>query len=76
MNTLNELKIIFEHIFNVNNINISLNTPIGGLEGWDSFKNVEILIACEDNFNIRFSSQEIDSIASIGSLVQLIEKKR
>jgi acyl carrier protein len=47
----------------------------GDIPGWDSFKNVEILLACENKFNIRFRSKEIDSMRTVGDLVAAIELK-
>ena len=47
----------------------------GDIRGWDSFKNVEILLACEAEFDIRFRSKEIDRIRSIGDLMEICQGK-
>lgn len=47
----------------------------GDIRGWDSFKNVEILLACEAKFDIRFRSKEIDRIRSIGDLMDICQDK-
>lgn len=47
----------------------------GALDGWDSFANVEILLACEEKWNIRFKAAEIDELRSVGDLVRAIEAK-
>jgi len=47
----------------------------GDIRGWDSFKNVEILLACEAEFEIRFRSKEIDRIRSIGDLIDICDEK-
>jgi acyl carrier protein len=50
-------------------------TTAADLEEWDSYKQVDIIIATEDKYNIKLSTREIDSLASIGDLVRLIETK-
>jgi acyl carrier protein len=47
----------------------------GALEGWDSFANVEILLACEARWGFTFAVAEIDGIRSVGDLARTIEAK-
>jgi acyl carrier protein len=47
----------------------------GALEGWDSFANVEILLACEARWGFTLGVAEIDGIRSVGDLVRTIEAK-
>lgn len=66
---------IFSDIFNRSNLELAPGMKTGDIEGWDSFKNVEILIACETRWGIRFSSREIDQIRTLGDLKGCIEAK-
>jgi len=66
---------IFQEIFSNPGLSISMQMKTGDIPGWDSFKNVEILLACEKKFSIRFRSKEIDIIRTIGDLVALIDVK-
>ena len=47
----------------------------GSIDGWDSFANVEILLACETHWGIHFTASEIDGIRSFGDLVRAVEAK-
>ena len=47
----------------------------GSVDGWDSFANVEILLACEARWGIQFSASEIDRIRSFGDLVCAVGAK-
>lgn len=47
----------------------------GAHPAWDSFANVEILMRCEETWNIRFTSAEVDRMLDIGQLVQTIASK-
>lgn len=43
--------------------------------GWDSYKQVNILIALEEKFSVKFRSREIDKLANVGDLVRLLGEK-
>ena len=46
-----------------------------GVQGWDSFKQIEIIIAAEERFGVKFRTREMDSLNNVGDLVQLIASK-
>lgn len=43
--------------------------------GWDSFKQIEIIMATEERYNIRFSTRELDSLQSVGDLIRVVAGK-
>ena len=45
------------------------------VEGWDSFKQIEIIIAVEQQFSIHLTPREIDGLSCVGDLVTVIAKK-
>jgi len=75
MNSFEVVNNLFINIFNDPTINLLPNMQTGDIPGWDSFKNVEILLACEKEFNIRFRSKEIDAMRTVGDLAAAIELK-
>jgi acyl carrier protein len=66
---------IFQTAFKQPKLMVHSKMITGDLPGWDSFKNVEILMACETRFGIRFRSKEIDAITSVGDLIAACEQK-
>jgi acyl carrier protein len=42
---------------------------------WDSFKQIEIIIAVEELFSIKFRTRELDTLRNVGDLVELIGNK-
>lgn len=66
---------IFHEAFGDESIVLSAGTTAADVEGWDSFKQVEILVDCEERFCIKFSTREIDSLDDVGRLVALIAAK-
>ena len=43
--------------------------------GWDSFKQIEIVMACEEQWKIRFSTRELDGLRCVGDLARTIATK-
>jgi len=66
---------IFREIFEMPELALEDTMSTGDIEGWDSFKNVEILILCEAKFQIELDANEIDSVRTIADLVNTIDKK-
>jgi len=66
---------LFRDLFMRDDIVLTPETVAADVEGWDSYKQVEIIIATEDQYGIKMSTREIDSLTSIGDLARLIETK-
>jgi acyl carrier protein len=50
-------------------------TTAEDVEEWDSLSHVQLVVALEKSFNIKFTSREILSWDNIGDLVDCISKK-
>lgn len=46
------------------------------VEGWDSLGNVQVFLAIEQRFRVRFSAAEIGSVKNIGEMAAMIERKK
>jgi acyl carrier protein len=42
------------------------------VDGWDSFKQIEIILATETRFGIRLTTKEIDNLSCVGDLAAVI----
>jgi acyl carrier protein len=69
---LAQVEQIFREVFADSALRLSPDMVTGDLPGWDSFRNVEILLACEAAWGIQFSSAQIDRIRSVADLVRTI----
>ena len=56
--------------------NITAEADFTKFKGCDSLAQVEIVIACEDEFNIAISDEESEVSTSLYALNRLIEKKK
>jgi acyl carrier protein len=44
------------------------------LPGWDSFRSVETVLACESRFSVRIAARQLDEIQTIGDLVSVCSR--
>jgi len=70
-----QLNGIFNELFFRDDIVLKPETFSNDIEGWDSYKYVEILLTVEDRFSIKIPNREIEELRSIGDLVGLIISK-
>ncbi len=52
------------------------STVASDVPGWDSLSHVEIIVAVEKQFKIRFTSKEIQTFKNVGVMCELIAAKR
>jgi acyl carrier protein len=69
------LEDIFHDVFMQDDIKLSPQMTAKDVSGWDSFKQIEIIIAIESQYHIKFSTRELDSLLSVGDLVRVIASK-
>lgn len=72
---LDQLTQIFREIFDNNDITLNMDTTAEDIEGWDSFNHINIIVAAETRFSIKFATAEIEGLRNVGELVELIAKK-
>ena len=60
---------------NDKDIKIDNETTADQTEGWDSFNHINIVVAIEQHFGIKFKTAEIESLRNVGELVHLIARK-
>jgi acyl carrier protein len=57
------------------NLVVTMRTTAEDIEGWDSFNHVNIVVAIESEFGIKFNAAEVEQLRAVGEFVNLIEKK-
>lgn len=46
------------------------------LAAWDSVRQVDVVLAVEDAFGIGLTTAEIESLRSVGALVEILRRRR
>ena len=75
MNTQEILNGIFRQVFDDDTIQISPEMTANDIDGWDSLSHVNLIVAVESKFNIRFNQKELLTFKNIGDLLRSIESK-
>jgi acyl carrier protein len=70
--TLNQ---VFREVFDNDDINIAPDTTANDIDGWDSLSHVNLIVAVEAKFNIRFSNKELMTFKNVGDLLSCIRAK-
>jgi acyl carrier protein len=69
------LTTIFRDVFLRDDLMLTPALTAQDVPDWDSFKQIEIIIAVEEHFSIKFRTREMDSLNNVGDLVRLIASK-
>jgi acyl carrier protein len=70
------LTAIFHDVFLRDDLVLTPTLSAIDVPGWDSFKQIEILIAAEQHFGIKLSTREMDRLTNVGDLVSVVAAKR
>jgi acyl carrier protein len=66
---------IFREVFDDPSLVPTPQMKAGDVPEWDSFNHINLIVAIEARFKIKFKSTELESLRNVGHLVELIEKK-
>ena len=75
LNILNQLHVIFEEIIDAGPVCLSEATVPTDVDGWDSLNHIQLVVAVEKHFDIKFSSEEILVWKNIGEMIDCILTK-
>jgi acyl carrier protein len=71
-----DLTEIFHEVFDNDALVLKPEMTAADVKGWDSFKQVEILIAVQERFGLKLRSREIDGLGCVGDLVEVIKRNQ
>lgn len=69
------LKEIFADVFMRDDIVLTPELTAKQVKGWDSFKQIEIIMACEEKWGIKFNTRELDALRCVGDLATMVAAK-
>ena len=72
---LRRIQDIFRDVFNDLAVQISEATIASDIEEWDSLEQINIILAVEKTFKIRFDIDQIEELKSIGKMIDIIMAK-
>jgi acyl carrier protein len=77
---LQDVTEVIRDVFSDGEISLTETSTAGDVDGWDSLMHLNIVIALEKRFGIRFTTAEISHLKeegqNVGTLLQLIAAKK
>jgi acyl carrier protein len=72
---LSQVREILADVLDLPDLAVTEQTTAEDVEGWDSFNHINIVVAIESKFGIKFHTAEVEELRNVGDLVELVEKK-
>jgi acyl carrier protein len=72
---LSKVNVIFKEVLDNDDIILSEETTAEDIEEWDSLSHIQLIVAIEKTFKIKFTSSEILQWKNVGEMVDTIEQK-
>lgn len=72
---LSKLSEIFREELDNEEINLTAETTANDVEEWDSLSHIQLIVAVEKAFGIRFTSSEIQTWNNVGEMANSIASK-
>ncbi len=66
---------IFRDVFDDEDIELTDATTSDDIEDWDSLEQINLVVACEKKFNVKFDMSEIQKLKNVGEMVDTILSK-
>ena len=70
-----EVTSIFHDVFDDDTLVLTPDLTAAAVPEWDSFNHINLIVAVESHFKIKFQTAELEAMNTVGHLVALIEKK-
>jgi acyl carrier protein len=78
-NLQSELQEVFRQVFDDDRLVITAASSAADVEGWDSMAHINLIIAIEKKFAVRFSPAELAGLGgkgqNVGSIMKILEAR-
>ena len=72
---IQELTPIFADILDEPKLKLSPESNASNVEGWDSLAHINLVMAIEKKYRIKFALGELQDLKNLGEMAALIQKK-
>ena len=66
---------IIRDVLDLPDLALDRATMAENVQGWDSFNHINIVVAIEAHFSVKFHAAEIETVQNVGELVDLVHDK-
>lgn len=72
---ISQVTLIFKDVLDNENIVLTESTTAMDIEEWDSLSHIQLIVAVEKHFKIKFTSVEISKFKNVGEMCSAIKEK-
>ena len=65
---------IFRNVFDDDEIVLTDSTTADDIEDWDRLEQINLLVAIEKRFNIKFQLADVSHLENVGAMVDLVAR--
>lgn len=70
-----QLDEVFQDVFDDESIHVNESTTADDIEDWDSLEHINLVVAIENNFGIKFTMNEVTSMKNVGEMVDILSER-
>lgn len=63
---------VFRDVFDDDSITVSDETTADDIEDWDSLEHINLVVAVEKEFGMKFNMNEVSAMKNVGEMADLI----
>jgi len=67
-----KLEEVFRDVFDDDTIHVTDTTTAKDIEDWDSLEHINLIVAIENKFHIKFNMKEVLLLKNVGEMVDVI----
>jgi len=72
---IQDLTPIFQDVLDLPELALAADSSAHNVEGWDSLAHVNLVVAIEKHYKIKFALGELQGLKNVGEMADLIQKK-
>lgn len=72
---LKKLTVIFQDVFDDEDLMINNSTTSSDVDGWDSLENVNLMVMIQEEFGFKFKIEELTCLKNVGEMLDIIVER-
>lgn len=70
-----KLNLVFRDVFDDDSIIVNEETTADDIDDWDSLEHINLVVAVEKEFGMKFSMGEVTTMKNVGDMVEIISER-
>ena len=67
---------VFQDVFDDDTIHVNVETTADDIEEWDSLEHINLVVAVEKKFGVKFTMGEVTGMKNVGEMVDIILERQ